>query len=114
MRIKKGLIAIIKLLVLKRRDIMKKTEVKICVCTGCIMSGAIDIMNGAENLRKLAGTAKNSVKIYPAYLIGDSVHDTNSPVVMINDELIENANSQTVMAKILSLHNQNDTKEERD
>lgn len=93
---------------------MKKTEVKICVCTGCVLSGAIDIISGAENIRKLAKTTKTAIKISPAYLIGDSVHDKSSPVVLINDELIENANSETVMAKILSLHEQSDKEEEAD
>lgn len=91
---------------------MKKTEVKVCVCTGCVMSGAIDIINGAENIRKLAKTKNFVIKITPAYLIGDSVHDKSSPVVLINDELIENTNSETVMAKILSLHEKSDKEEE--
>lgn len=32
---------------------MKKVEVKVCVCTACVMNGSVEIMESVESLRHL-------------------------------------------------------------
>ena len=32
---------------------MKKIQVKVCVCTACVMNGSVEIMESVESLRDL-------------------------------------------------------------
>ena len=34
-------------------EFMKKVEVKVCVCTACVMNGSVEIMESVESLRHL-------------------------------------------------------------
>ena len=34
-------------------ELMKKVEVKVCVCTACVMNGSVEIMESVESLRHL-------------------------------------------------------------
>lgn len=84
---------------------MKKILVEICACTECVMKGAMDLEESIEDLKKLKTQLKISapVKVEINKCLGEGKHADKSPLVMVNGELIENANSETVMAKIMSL-----------
>ncbi len=81
---------------------MQKIIVKVCVCSNCVMAGAIDIISSIESLKKIKTPLGYSIKITPTSCPKNLSHDLNSPVVWVNDDMMENATTQTVMAKILA------------
>lgn len=81
---------------------MIKTNVRVCVCPGCVMAGAIDIISSVKSLKKIE-TPSSSVQLSTVTCQRAGEHDLNSPVVYINNEMMENATTQTVMAKILTI-----------
>lgn len=81
---------------------MQKVHVKVCVCSSCVMAGAIDIISSVESLKKIKSQSGHSIKISHISCPKGCDHDLSSPVVHINDDVMENATTQTVMAKILS------------
>ncbi len=83
---------------------MQKLTVQVCVCPECVMNGAMDIMEAIESLNKLKVqlSLHASVNIIPRAHLGEEDHGSKSPLVIVNNELIENANAETVMSKILT------------
>lgn len=85
---------------------MRSIEVKVCVCTHCIMNGAMDIIDSIESLQKLKSQLRfnASVKIIANECICEKgEHGAHSPLVSINGELIKKATSENIAAKIISL-----------
>ena len=84
---------------------MKKLTVTVCVCTECVMNGAIDLIESIESLNKLKVQLRlqTQIEVNTSKCIGEPRHGDHSPVVEINGEKIENANAETVMAKIIAL-----------
>ncbi|MFZ2537631.1 MAG: hypothetical protein WAX04_01865 [Oscillospiraceae bacterium] len=85
---------------------MKSLEVKVCVCTHCVMNGAMDIVESIEGLQKLKCQLRfnTAVKISANECLCDKVeHGERSPLVCVNGEYLYNATSETVTAKIISI-----------
>lgn len=84
---------------------MKKLIVEVCVCTECVMKGAMDIIESIESLKKLKVQLRfnTQIQIVMNKCLGEAKHGTASPLVKINGELLERANSETVMAKIIGM-----------
>ena len=81
---------------------MKRMTVEICVCTKCVMHGAMDIIESVEGLKKLKTQLRlgSQIEIETKNLCkGEDVY----PLVCINGERMERASSETVMAKVISL-----------
>ncbi len=87
------------------KQIMKKLTVTVCVCTECVMNGAIDLIESIESLNKLKVQLRlnTQIDVQTSKCIGEPKHGDKSPMVEINGEYIENANAETVMAKIIAL-----------
>lgn len=84
---------------------MKSLEVKVCVCTHCVLNGAMDIVEAIESLQKLKSQLRfnTSVKIIATESICADSKGEFSPLVYINGEALERATSETVTAKIISM-----------
>lgn len=84
---------------------MKKINVEVCVCTQCVLNGAMHIIESIESLKKLKVQLRmnSQISIVPAPSLVEGKHSDISPVVRINGEILEKADSETVMAKIISL-----------
>lgn len=85
---------------------MKKLEVKVCVCTNCVMNGALDLVDSIESLQKLKTQLRfgAAVKVNATEsLCAEHSHGDQSPLVIINGEKIEKATSEIVMSKIISM-----------
>lgn len=84
---------------------MKSLEVKVCVCTHCVLNGAMDIVEAIESLQKLKNQLRfnTSVKIVATESLCSCSKGENSPLVYINGEALERATSETVTAKIISM-----------
>lgn len=85
---------------------MKSIEVKVCVCTHCVMNGAMEIVESIESLQKLKSQLRfhTNVKISAAEsLCQKDGHGSASPLVIINNEVIERATSEMIAAKIISM-----------
>lgn len=84
---------------------MKRLDVKVCVCTQCIMNGAMDIVESIENLQKLRNQLRFNMTINVIAnecFCGDDDSDC-SPIVIINEEKICKATSELVTEKIISI-----------
>lgn len=85
---------------------MKSIEVKVCVCTHCVMNGAMEIVESIESLQKLKSQLRfhTTVKINATEnLCQKNGHGFSSPLVMINEEVIERATSEMIASKIISM-----------
>ena len=84
---------------------MKRLQVQVCACTKCIMMGAMEIMENIESLKKLKVQLRLQTQIdliMDKKICGD-LSDDAAPVVIINDEVIEQATPEIVMEKIVKL-----------
>lgn len=84
---------------------MKKLTVEVCACNECIMMGAMEIMENIESLKKLKIQLRLNAQIdliMNKRVCGD-LGENVCPVVVINGEVITNANPETVMEKIIKL-----------
>lgn len=89
---------------------MRSIEVKVCVCTHCVMNGAMDIIDSIESLQKLKSQLRfnASVKIIAnECLCEKDGHGARSPLVCINGEFLEKASSENIAAKIIALISRN-------
>ena len=84
------------------KQIMKKLTVTVCVCTECVMNGAIESIESLNKL-KVQLRLNTQIDVQTSKCIGEPKHGDKSPMVEINGEYIENANAETVMAKIIAL-----------
>lgn len=87
---------------------MKKLIVEVCVCTECVMKGAMDIVESIESLKKLKVQLRfnTQIQIEMRKCLGEAKHGMDSPLVRINGDLLQKASSETVMAKIIGLASQ--------
>lgn len=83
---------------------MKKLTVEVCVCTQCVLNGAMQIIESIESLKKLKVQLRTNtqVQIVTSADLVQGKHPEISPLVRINGELIEKADSETVMEKIIA------------
>ena len=85
---------------------MKSLEVKVCVCTHCVMKGAMDIVESIESLQKLKTQLRfnTAVKVRANECLCEKAgHGEYSPLVHVKGESLTNATSETVTAKIISI-----------
>lgn len=84
---------------------MKKVSVEVCVCTQCVLNGAMQIIESIESLKKLKVQLRMNAQVEVETGTGlvEGKHPDSAPLVRVGGELIENADSETVMEKVLSL-----------
>ena len=84
---------------------MKSIRVVVCVCTQCIMNGAMDIIEAVESLKKLKYEMRHGVKIEVETQVCHTEHDHSQvcPVVFVDGQQIEKATNEEVMTRILSI-----------
>lgn len=85
---------------------MKTIEIKVCMCTQCVINGAMDIVESIESLQKLKSQLRfnAAIKVNATELLCDKhEHGVRSPLVSVDGEIIEKANTETVTAKIISI-----------
>ncbi|WP_165445423.1 NAD(P)H-dependent oxidoreductase subunit E [Bacilliculturomica massiliensis] len=82
---------------------MKELKVEICVCTECVMKGAMELAESVESLKKVKKHLDYEGEIYidMEKCLGESKHGEDSPLIAVDGELIKNADSETVMEKIV-------------
>jgi len=81
---------------------MNRISVELCACNKCIMMGAMDTREHIESLNDLEGLDAEISVTMDKKICTKEEHDV-SPLVIINGERIEKANSETVMEKIMQL-----------
>lgn len=88
---------------------MKKLVVEVCVCTECVMKGAMDIIESIESLKKLKVQLRmnTQIQVEMSKCLGEARHGEHSPRVRIGGEMMEHADSETAMARIINLASQN-------
>ncbi len=84
---------------------MKKIIVEVCAGTHCTMMGSMDIMDAIASLddEQLGLDSQCSIEVKAIPCKGTCEHGKRSPYVFIDGELIENADSSSVMSKIIEL-----------
>lgn len=85
---------------------MKKITVEVCVCTQCVLGGAMHIIESIESLKKLKVQLRMNaqVTIVTSPCLVEGKHSDQAPVVKVNGELLERAGSEAVMERIISLN----------
>lgn len=83
---------------------MKRTIVEVCVCADCVMHGAMDIIEAIEGLQKLKTQLRfnSQIQVTNITCTCGKKHKGIAPVICINGETLERANSQTVMSKVIA------------
>lgn len=83
---------------------MKEIIVQVCAGTHCTMMGAMDIMDAIASLKELNHPAllNQAVKVEAVPCLDNCKQDAMGPVVKVAGQLIERADSESVMAAILS------------
>lgn len=83
---------------------MKKLVVKVCVCTQCVMNGAMEIVESIESLQELRTQLRlgTSIEVDAHQCLCNHETGDVSPLVIVNGERIEKATSESVMSKIIS------------
>jgi len=87
-----------------------KITVEVCVCTECIINGAMNIIDSVEGLRELEGELgayDGMVDVNAGPCLYDKSHTGNAPVAIVNGEVLLKASQETVMAKIMELLEKN-------
>lgn len=84
---------------------MKRLEVKVCVCTQCVMNGAMDIVEAVESLQKLKTQLRfgSSIKVEANECLCDKADGDVSPLIFVNGERLEKATSEIVMSRVIAL-----------
>lgn len=87
---------------------MKKTVVKVCTCMECMLMGSSDIHEHVEDLKMDIISRDENIKDDDIVIEAitkchgkESETGKISPVVSVNDEVINNATSQIVMEKVM-------------
>lgn len=83
--------------------VMKELKVEICVCTECVMKGAMELADSVEGLKKVKQHLgyEGEIHIDMDKCLGEAKHGEDSPLIAVDGELIRNANSETVMEIIV-------------
>ena len=88
---------------------MKKVKLEVCVCTECVMMGAMEIIDSIESLKTLemeTDLYQNlDIEVKTASSVCAPKKSNASPVGKIDGERFEKANSATIMAKISEIAN---------
>jgi NADH:ubiquinone oxidoreductase subunit E len=90
-------------------EFMKKVEVKVCVCTACVMNGSVEIMESVESLRHLREQmedgdmiqGKRELIVATDKCLGGVSHEADSPMVEVNGKVFTKADSESVMSYII-------------
>ena len=87
---------------------MKKVNLEVCVCTECVMMGAMEIIDAIEGLKSLETDMTDmykdlDIEVKTASSVCAPKKPHASPVVKINGERFEKANSAMIMGKISEL-----------
>lgn len=90
-------------------ELMKKVEVKVCVCTACVMNGSVEIMESVESLRHLREQmedgdmiqGKHELIVTTDKCLGEGPHEADSPMVEVNGKVFTKADSESVMSYII-------------
>ena len=70
---------------------MKKIQVKVCVCTACVMNGSVEITAEEHEVLEIA-TDK---------CLGGLPHQEDAPVIAVDDKVFRKADAESVMAYIV-------------
>ncbi len=86
---------------------MEKIIVEICICTECVMHGAMDLMESVENLTEIFQHEDNDfeqreIEIITNKCIGEPKHSHECPKIKINDQVYIKAKSQNIMSAVLA------------
>lgn len=86
---------------------MKKVNLEVCVCTECVMMGSMEIIDAIEGLKSLDTDLYSDLEfdVTTSSTVCAPKVSGAAPVVKINGERMEKANSATVMAKISEIAN---------
>lgn len=78
-------------------------EIEICVCTQCVLNGAMSLIESVEGLKELKDSInlKNEIKINKIPKLIEEEHSKFSPVVRLKGEIIKNAKAEIIMEKII-------------
>ena len=81
-----------------------RLDVEVCVCTQCVMNGALDIADSVESLKKLKSQLrlKSNVHVDASRGICDKDKHDCSPLVIVDGERLEKMTSEMVMSKVIS------------
>ncbi|MEF9919008.1 MAG: NAD(P)H-dependent oxidoreductase subunit E [Eubacterium sp.] len=84
---------------------MEDLKIEVCVCTECVMKGAMDIIESIESLNDVKDILEltRGIVIDTVKCIGEAKHGLQSPIVCVGGHVIENAKTETVMAQILEM-----------
>ncbi|WP_206459530.1 hypothetical protein [Anaerovorax sp. IOR16] len=80
-------------------------KVEVCVCTECVMRGAMDLVESVESLKKLKRYLgfEGNINVETNKCLGNKKDGHHSLVAAINGKIMENADSETVMEKVISM-----------
>lgn len=79
---------------------MRTITVEVCVCTQCVLHGAMNIIESVESMRKLKYEMRHKTRVELSTI--SARHPESSPLVKINGEAMENCTCQQVMESIVS------------
>ena len=84
---------------------MKRLDVKVCVCTQCVMNGAMEIVESIESLQELKNQLRfdTAIEVSASECLCDHEKGDFSPLVIINGERMEKATCEMVMSRILAM-----------
>lgn len=79
-------------------------KVRICMGSTCVMMGAMNILDQVEDLKERMGYDDLEIETVSCMKYCKT-KERNSPIVEINDEIMEEATTERVMEKIMQLYN---------
>lgn len=83
---------------------MPLIKVDVCAGTHCTMMGSMDIIASVESLIELSDFNPDcEILINPVPCNNQCEHGRLAPIVSINGQYLENADSETVMSMILEI-----------
>lgn len=75
-------------------------KIRICMGSSCVMLGSMTILNQLEDLKETMDL--NNLEIECVKCLGNCKNNTNfGPVVEIDGEIFENAQSQDIMSRVM-------------
>ena len=82
----------------------KEVKVELCVCTECVMKGAMELADSIESLKKVKKYLgyDGDISIEMDKCLGESKHGEDSLVLVVDGEWITHGDSETVMEKIVA------------
>ncbi|HIT19581.1 MAG TPA: hypothetical protein IAB57_08260 [Candidatus Fimivivens faecavium] len=79
---------------------VRTITVEVCVCTQCVLHGAMNIIESVESMRRLKYEMRHKTRVELSTI--SARHPEAPPLVKINGEAMENATCQQVMESIVS------------